>query len=453
MSSVALEERLAQMGRDLRRELSEGRELSGGFFARMGEVFVEELLKAEVSDALGRDRSQRRATSDGGEGAAEGDEAGEGVGGAGAAQAASASGYRNGYKPRSLRTAEGRVEVDVPQVRGYSVGGEPRTYRSAIWSGLGGRSVSLEKLAAEMYARGCSTRDIEGLLKQLSDDGQTTLLSRSSVSRVSEVLWEQYEAFTKRDLSGFDVVYLFADAVHESLKQQAGCAQAVLVSWGILRDGSKVLLHMSLGSKESRDNWLEHFRSLVSRGMPTPPTVTSDGAPGCVGAVGAMWPEAERIRCWVHKMRNVPDKVPDAMREEVRRLLYDVRDAPDHETGKARAAAFIEQYRSKLPSAVASFEDDLEASLNHLKLPALHHKSIRTTNLVERGFVEERRRSKVIPKFRTEKECLKLVFATLWRASERWLKVKFTDVERRQLEAYIRVRQAMGKKVRDLFPA
>jgi transposase-like protein len=304
-----------------------------------------------------------------------------------------------------------------------------------------------------MYARGLSTRDIEDLLKELSDGGQTTLLSRSSVSRVTEVLWEEYEAFTKRDLSAFDVAYLFADAVHESLKQRANCSQAVLVSWGILRDGSKVLLHMSLGNKESGDSWLEHFRSLVSRGMPTPLTVTSDGAPGLIKAIDGMWPEAERIRCWVHKMRNVLDKVPDAMREEVKRLLFDVRDAPDHATGQARAAAFVEGYRGRLPSAVACFEDDLAASLNHLKLPGLHHKSIRTTNLVERGFEEERRRSKVIPKFRTERECLKLVFATLWRASQRWLKVKFTDVERRQLEAYIRVRQAMGKNVRDLFAA
>jgi transposase-like protein len=290
-------------------------------------------------------------------------------------------------------------------------------------------------------------------LKVLSDDGQTALLSRSSVSRVTEALWAEYEAFTKRDLSAFDVVYLFADAVYESLRQQAGCKQAVLVTWGILRDGSKVLLHMGLGNKESHDGWLEHFRGLVSRGLPTPLTVTGDGAPGLIKAIEAMWPEAERIRCWVHKARNVLDKVPDAMREEVRRLLYDVRDAPDHETGEARAAAFIEKYRDKLPSAVACFADDLAASLNHLKLPTLHQKSVRTTNLAERGFEEERRRSKVIPKFRTEKECLKLVFATLWRASERWLKVKFTEIERRQLEAYIRVRQAMGKKVRDLFAA
>jgi len=311
----------------------------------------------------------------------------------------------------------------------------------------------LEKLAKEMYARGLSTRDIEDLLKELSDDGQTVLLSRSSVSGVTEALWQEYEAFTKRDLSAFDVVYLFADAVHESLRQQASCSQAVLVSWGILRDGSKVLLHMSLGNKESHEGWLEHFRSLVSRGMPTPLTVTSDGAPGCIKAIEGMWPEAERIRCWFHKMKNILDKVPDDLREAVKRLLFDVRDAPDHQTGRARAAAFIDEYRPKLPSAVACFENDLEASLNHLKLPTLHHKSIRTTNLVERGFEEERRRSKVIPKFRTEKECLKLVFATLWRASERWLKVKFTEIERKQLEAYIRVRQAMGKNVRGVSAA
>jgi transposase-like protein len=422
MDNVSLDERLAQMGREVREELAQGKDLAGSFFCRMGKLMVEQLLNAEVSDALGRDKGERR-------------ESGQ-------------AGYRNGYKGRTLRTGEGMIELDVPQVRGL---GEP--YRSAIWRGLGRRSVSLEKLATEMYARGLSTRDIEDLLKELSDDGEAVLLSKSAVSQVTEVLWQEYEAFTKRDLSAFDVVYLFADAVHESLKQQANCSQAVLVTWGILRDGSKVLLHMSLGNRESADSWLEHLRSLVSRGLLAPLTVTSDGAPGLIKAVEAMWPEAERIRCWVHKMRNVLDKVPDDQREAVKRLLFDVRDAPDHPTGRARAEAFVEQYGSRLPSAVACFADDLEASLNHLKLPSLHHKSIRTTNLVERGFEEERRRSKVIPKFRTEKECLKLVFAVLWRASQRWLKVKFTEIERRQLEAYIRARQAGGKKVRDLFAA
>jgi transposase-like protein len=415
------------MGRDLRQEVSAGKELSGGFFSQMGKLLVEQMLGAEVSEALGRGKSERREEG---------------------ADSPVATGYRNGYKTRSMLTGEGSLAVEVPQVRDYSIDGQRQPYRSLIWSGLGRRSVNLDKLVTEMYARGLSTRDIEDLLKEISDDGQTQLLSKSSVSEITEILWEQFEGFAKRDLSSFDVVYLFADAVHESLKQQACCTQAVLVSWGILRDGSKVLLHMSLGNKESHDGWLEHFRSLVSRGMPTPLTLTSDGAPGCIKAIEGMWPEAERIRCWFHKMKNILDKVPDDMREQIKRLLFDVRDAPDHEIGQARARAFIDEFRTKLPSAVASFENDLEASLNHLKLPTLHHKSIRTTNLVERGFEEERRRSKVIPKFRTEKECLKLVFATLWRTSERWLKVKFSEIERRQLDAYIRVRQAMGKNVR-----
>ena len=437
MNNLSLEERLAQMGRDLRQELSDGREVGGEFFRKAGKFFVEQLLAAEVSEVLGRDKSERR------------DEGGQ-------------SGYRNGFKARQLRTGEGGIEVDLPQVRDFRLDGQERPYRSAIWQGLGKRSVALEKLVTEMYARGLSTRDIEDLLKDLSGDegtgggddpGAPGLLSKSSVSRVTEALWEEYEAFGKRDLKDFDVVYLFVDAVYESLRQQASCKQAILVSWGILSDGSKALLHMSLGNKESADSWLEHFRSLVSRNLPTPLTVTSDGAPGCIKAIEAMWPEAERIRCWFHKMGNVLDKVPDESREEIKRLLQDVRDAPDHETGKRRAQELISRHRFDLPSAMTCLEDDMDASLAHLKLPSLHQKAVRTTNMVERGFVEERRRAKVLPRFRTEKECLKLVFATLWRASERWRKVKFTAMEKAQLDAYIRVRQAMGKKVRDLFAA
>lgn len=421
MSSVALQERLNQLQTDLYRNLSEGKNLSQDFFMQAGKMVVEQLLSAEVDAALGREPYERRESD--------------------------ACGYRNGYKTRQLKTGEGRMPVAVPQVRGLA---EP--YRSRIWEGLGTRSVNLDKMAVEMYARGLSTRDIEDLLKEISGDDKT-LLSRSQVSEVAQVLWEEYEAFTKRDLSGFDVVYLFVDAVYESMQKQCGSRQAILVSWGVCSDGAKVLLHVGQGNKESEDCWLEHFRSMVSRGLPLPLTVTSDGAPGCIKAIEAMWPECERIRCWFHKMQNILDKVPDDMRVQIKKLLEDVRDAPDHQTGKQRAEKLMEEYRQQLPGAMACLSDDLEASLNHLKLPSLHQKSIRTTNLVERGFVEERRRAKVIPKFRGERECLKLVFAVLWRASNRWMKVKFTDLERSQLQAYIRVRQAMGKKLRNVLLA
>jgi putative transposase len=429
MSNLTANDRLAQLGRDLRQELSATGELAGDLFTRAGKLVVEELLKAEVADVLGRESSQRRGDLQ-------------------------AGGYRNGYKARGLKVAEGAIEVDVPQVRDFvAEDGRRRPYRSGIWQALGGRSRKLDRMVVEMYARGLSTRDIEDLLRELSDDGEQPLLSRSSVSEVTEVLWEEYEAFAKRDLACFDVVYLFCDAVYESLRQQAGVKQAILVTWAILSDGSKVLLHISQGNKESHESWLEHFRSLVARNLPGPLTVTSDGAPGCVKAIGAMWPEAERIRCWVHKVRNVLEKVPADMHEKIKGLLWDVRDAPDYETGRRRAAEMISKYRREHPSAMACLEDDLESSLNHLRLPATHRKTVRTTNLCERSFVEQRRRAKVIPRFRSERECLKLVYASLWRASERWRKVKFTPLDRAHLEQYVKARQAAGKKVRDLFAA
>jgi len=198
---------------------------------------------------------------------------------------------------------------------------------------------------------------------------------------------------------------------------------------------------MGLGNKESYEDWLEHFRDVTRRGLKIPLTVTTDGAPGLIKAMEAMWPEAERIRCWVHKMRNVLDKVPEEARAVLKPYLEAVRDAPDYETGKAMARVVIERFGDEYPSAMRSFEDDLDASLAHLKLPHVHRRSVRTTNLVERSFEEERRRAKVLPRFRTEKECLKLVYATLWRASERWRRVRFTEHERRQLERYVEERQ------------
>lgn len=237
------------------------------------------------------------------------------------------------------------------------------------------------------------------------------------------------------------MVYLFADALYESLRRQAGCREGILVTWAILGDGSKVLVHLSLGNKERYEDWLEHFRDLVRRGLKTPLTVTTDGAPGLIQAVEAMWPEAERIRCWVHKMRNVPDKVPEEARPVLKLYLEAIRDAPDIERGRRLVAEVVERFGREYPSAMRSLQEDLEASLAHLRLPAAHRKHVRTTNLVERSFEEERRRAKVIPRFRSERECLKLVFAVLWRASERWRRVQFSEHEQKQLQRYMEERQ------------
>lgn len=446
MNSLPIEQRIANLAEQLR-EPNDGTELTSGLLRQAARLVVEQLLDAEVDERLGRTRYQRRekpqATRSPNQPLNNGpDETDDGR------ESGARNGYRNGCKPRQLRTAEGKVPIDLPQIR------DAEGWSSPLWQKLRQRSEVLDKLVVEMYARGLSTRDIEDLLGEIDDGDQQSLLSKSSVSRITEVLWEESEAFSRRDLSGFEVVYLFCDAVYESLRQQAGCKQAVLVTWAILLDGSKVLVHLSLGNRESQTSWQEHFRSLIQRGLVNPLTVTSDGAPGCIAAIESTWPAAERIRCWVHKMKNVLEKVPEDEQEEIKRLLIDVRDAPNHAMGRKRAEALILELDDRhLPSAGACLADDLEASLAHLKLPGRHRKAVRTTNLCERSFVEQRRRAKVLPRFRGEKECLKLVYATLWRSSERWKKVKFTRQERAELERYIAARQADGFEVRNLVSA
>jgi len=145
-------------------------------------------------------------------------------------------------------------------------------------------------------------------------------------------------------------------------------------------------------------------------------------------------------------IRNVLDKVPEEVRPLLKPYLEAVRDAPDIETGRRLAQEVVARFGDAYPSAMRSFEEDLEASLAHIELPAVHRKHVRTTNLIERGFEEERRRAKVIPRFRTEKECLKLVFATLWQASERWRRIRFSEHERRQLERYRQERRSRRQR-------
>jgi putative transposase len=152
-----------------------------------------------------------------------------------------------------------------------------------------------------------------------------------------------------------------------------------------------------------------------------------------VSAIEGVFEKSVRIRCWYHKLGNIRSKLPAEGAEEVLAHARAVRDAPTHEAGEAQAASLIGSFGSVYPAAVKSFADDLEASLAHLKLPVRHRINVRTTNLLERSFVEERRGTKVIPRLMDEKSAMKLVFATLIRVSERWSRVSISELERKRL--------------------
>jgi putative transposase len=182
------------------------------------QVVVQEILEQEVTDVLGRERYERRAADE--------------------------RGYRNGYELGHTRIAEGEIEVRVPQVRASE-----QPYRSKLMDFLRGNSDVLEYLVIQMYVRGLSTRDIE----EAPRDPATgeTLLSKSAVSDLTDRLWEEYVAFCQRDLSGFQVEYLFMDGLYEGMRLHKSRQEAILVAWGVCRDGRKVLLHLALGNKES----------------------------------------------------------------------------------------------------------------------------------------------------------------------------------------------------------
>jgi putative transposase len=174
--------------------------------------------------------------------------------------------------------------------------------------------------------------------------------------------------------------------------------------------------------------------AVAPRGLRSPTTVTSEAAPGLARAIEAVFPGSVRVRCWAHRLANVRSKLPDEEVAEVMAHVYAVRDAPTLDAARAAADRFSGTYRGHFPSAVACFEEDLEALLAVHRVPVRHRVKVRTTNLAERSFLEERRRTKVIPRLRSEKAALKLAFATMVRASERWCRVPMSDLERRQLE-------------------
>jgi len=233
-----------------------------------------------------------------------------------------------------------------------------------------------------------------------------------------------------QDLSSYDLVYLFVDGVYESVRRYTN-GQTILCGWGICSDGRKVLLGLRAVASESGECWAEFFEDLKARGLAHPLLVVSDGGKGTIKAIAECFPFADRGRCIAHKMRNLTNKLPkdktitDPVKARVRAIYY----AADLESAQGLAKAFIKDYAQKYPSMIKCFTDDLGACLVHLKYPYGHRKSIRTTNLIERSFLEQKRRTKVIPNHVNEKGAMKLVYGTLIRAAQRWQRVSMDEAD------------------------
>jgi putative transposase len=354
-------------------------------------LILQQALEDEVSEFLGRRRYER---------------------------AQETVSYRNGHEARTVKTTSGQIELERPRIRDASkLGFESRILGKGVT-----RTYALESLVISSFLRGLSTRDVEAALAEVFEE---QIASKSTVSRICEDTRERYRRWCKRRLEEHDVVYLFLDAIYLKLRPDDHPAEGVLVCWGVTIEGRKILLGLALGSRESYEDWLSFGRDLIDRGLRSPALVIADGAPGLWKAVRELWPAALEQRCTVHALRNVTSKLPERHHTEVKARWWRIFDEA-RSAGEARQQlqALIGEYRAAYPSAMAVIERDLQALVTHLRFPSEHRKRIRTTNLLERTFVEVRRRTKVIGRFPGETSALSLIWAVLELSSRAWRGVK-----------------------------
>jgi putative transposase len=372
-------------------------------------LILQQALEDEVSEFLGRARYER---------------------------AEDAVSHRDGYEPRKLRTTSGTVRLERPPVRDASkLGFESRVLGKGVT-----RTYALESLVIGSFLRGLSTRDVEAVLEEAFEQ---PIASRATVSRILEDTRERYRRWCKRRLDEHDVVYLFLDAIYLKLHPDDEPAEGVLVAWGVTLEGRKVLLGLQLGSRESYAAWLGFGRDLVARGMRAPALVVADGAPGLWKAARELSPTSSAAR--VHALRNVTAKLPERHHRELKARWWQAFDEASSPADARRGLeAIASDYRSAYPSAMAVIDRDLDALVAHLRWPTEHRKRIRTTNLLERTFVEVRRRTKVIGRFPAETSALSLVWAVLELSSRGWRGVAMTPKTVAEIERIRRQRAVAG---------
>jgi putative transposase len=306
---------------------------------------------------------------------------------------------RNGHaRQREVLTAAGAIQVQAPRVNDRRV--DPQTgararFRSVILPPWCRRSPKVAEVLPLLYLHGLSTGDFAPALAAFF--GSQAGLSAPVITRLVAAWQADYQAFCQRDLSERDYVYCWADGVHFRVRlEQAHLCCLVIV--GVRADGTKELVAVCDGERESTESWAELLRDLRRRGMRAPVVMVGDGALGLWAALRDVFPATRQQRDWVHKLANVLAALPKACQAGARKALAEVRDAPDrqHAQHAQRAIeAFARDYGAKWPKAVAKITGDAEALLCFFDFPAEHWIHLKTSNPIESTFSPVRARTRV----------------------------------------------------------
>jgi transposase-like protein len=331
---------------------------------------------------------------------------------------------RNGHaQPRSITTGAGAVEVHQPRVndrREDDTTGERCRFRSSIIPPWARKSPKVAEVLPLMYLHGMSSGDFAPALEEFF--GSAAGLSASVITRLTAQWQEEAKRFSDRSLAEVDYVYVWADGVHFNVRLDESrlCA---LVIVGVRADGTKELVAIADGQRESTDSWADLLRDLRRRGMRAPMVAVGDGALGFWAALRQVFPETTEARCWVHKVANVLNALPASVQPAARRALAEIRDAEDRDHALAAITAFERDYGAKWPKAVAKIVDDAPQLLAFFDLPAEHWIHLKTTNPIESTFATVRLRTKVTKGPGSRAAGLAMAYKLIEAAQDRWRSV------------------------------
>jgi putative transposase len=331
---------------------------------------------------------------------------------------------RNGHaRQREVTTVAGAVAVRAPRVNDRRI--DPQTgqrvrFRSVILPPWCRKSPKVVEVLPLLYLHGLSTGDFVPALEAFF--GSAAGLSAAVITRLVTQWQADHHAFCRRDLTDRDYVYVWADGVHFRVRlEQARLCCLVIV--GVRADGTKELVAVADGERESTESWAELLRDLRRRGMRAPVVAVGDGALGLWAALRDVFPATRHQRDWVHKTANVLGCLPASVQAGARKALAEIRDAPDRQHAEQAIEAFARDYGVKWPKAVAKITDDAEALLCFFDFPAEHWLHLKTSNPIESTFSSVRLRTRVTKGPGSKAAGLAMAFKLLEAAQDRWRSV------------------------------
>ncbi len=328
---------------------------------------------------------------------------------------------RNGHAvPRQVLTSSGAVEVAAPRVNDKRVDeqtGERRRFASVILPAWCRKSPKINEVLPLLYLHGLSSSDFVPALEGFLGTGSG--LSAPTITRLTSQWQAEAKTFNDRDLSTVDYVYVWADGIHVNIRldEEKLC---LLVMIGVRVDGTKELIALADGYRESEGSWADLLRDCARRGMRAPVLAAGDGALGFWAALREVFPTTREQRCWFHKIGNVLSALPKSAHPGAKKALADIWNAEDRDHARRAVAAFKLAYGAKFAKAVAKITDDLDVLLAFYDFPAEHWVHLRTTNPIESTFATVRHRTKVTKGPGSKAAGLAMAFKLIEAAQARW---------------------------------